>query len=712
VLVGVSRFTDPELYDLPSVTNNLGALSAILTDRDRWHLPPENCVVLGDEQGPVGARDIRAALREAARYAEDLLLVYYAGHGLPLDPGDLVLATTDTEPTSPTDRGLPIDDIREIFLENRARYRILVLDCCFSGRALEHMGLDKATATLTSVSATEPGQAPEGAEFTEFGEHLVNVLRRGIPGDRQMLSLRMIADEIRDRPGAARLARLQDSQGAADLLLVRNASRSRPYQPAVDLTKLAFVVQGIEAVATLVCRTIGPRGRANLVTGADGVVREVDTPVTVVEHFDPVRQPDEVGIGVGYIRDLVHVMHRRAGDGGATAVAIARALVAGVFAAMRDEDVPVNELIDGVERAFAVARAELDGMAEPVGSPEQLVSVARSSARDEEIGKLVADAVDRAAVSGAVLVEEGHQRESSLDFVPGLRVAAGSAGRAFHTDPVREEAKLDKPLVVVEDLTVANVRSAVADAKKAGTSLAIFAVAVDDDALAVAADEARAPDGPALLVVVLPPGDRGATAADRIRNLLGPNRKRTRTPRQVLATSEHTLLVWTASGAAGSEPDMDWLPVIRVSADSDTERQVLHRLTEAAVSSAFAAALDGGTVAGGGIALRDVARRLRDRADGRLGPPPERLEVRGGRLAGVRIAADALTAPARHMAENARLNDADLWHLLGAAPGTGTDLVGERVVDMAEAGIIDPVTVVRAAMAEALETVRRFVRLA
>jgi chaperonin GroEL len=153
------------------------------------------------------------------------------------------------------------------------------------------------------------------------------------------------------------------------------------------------------------------------------------------------------------------------------------------------------------------------------------------------------------------------------------------------------------------------------------------------------------------------------------------------------------------------------IPVISVGARSDAEQRALRRLTEAAVSSAFAAVFDGGTVAGGGIALRDIARQLRDWVDGRLGTPPERLRVSGDRLVGVRVAADALTAPARHMAENAWLNNADLWRL-EAERGKGMNLVDKRMADMVEEGIIDPVKVIRVAMAEALETVHRFIRLA
>ncbi|MFD1048289.1 caspase family protein, partial [Kibdelosporangium lantanae] len=148
VLIGVSSFTDPDLYDLPSVTNNVDTLHGMLTHPDWWGIPLENCARIKDD---VSAQRVRELLREAARSAEDVLLVYYAGHGLPLDPDDLVLATTHTRQKSPRDSGVPIDDIRDVFLSSRARTRVLVLDCCYSGRALERLRLDKATATLASV---------------------------------------------------------------------------------------------------------------------------------------------------------------------------------------------------------------------------------------------------------------------------------------------------------------------------------------------------------------------------------------------------------------------------------------------------------------------------------------------------------------------------------------------------------------------------------
>ncbi|MBN0048695.1 caspase family protein [Streptomyces actuosus] len=176
VLIGTGSHTEGSgLTDLPAVHTNLAALRAVLTDPDTGVLPPEHCVTAADPGTPAEAGAVLAC---AAQQATDLLLVYYSGHGLVDDRGRLHLALPQTEPGQPRWSSLPFDTLREELLDSPAVIRVLILDCCFSGRAIEAMGgpdgeisgqIDIAgTYTLASTSATTVSYAPRGAAHTAF----------------------------------------------------------------------------------------------------------------------------------------------------------------------------------------------------------------------------------------------------------------------------------------------------------------------------------------------------------------------------------------------------------------------------------------------------------------------------------------------------------------------------------------------------------------
>jgi chaperonin GroEL (HSP60 family) len=716
VLIGVSRSTDPGLGPLPSVVNNLDALQQTLTHQDWWGIPGEQCVRIDDQDEPLTAQDIRDALGVAAGLAEDLFLVYYAGHGISPYPGDLVLAATDTVQSAPRGHGVSIDEIRDAFITSRARTRILILDCCYSGMALEHMGLDKATATLASVPATEVGTAPEHDEFTTFGGHLVRVLRHGIAGKGRpsLLTLRMIADEIRALAREPRLARLQASQGAEDVPLIRNPAKRSGRQVALTarvFEQLADVVRGVDEVAVPICRTFGPRGLATRIPVDGDKPSAPDDTATIARSFRPRRLSDE--IGVAYIRDRVQSVHRQIGDGGTATVVLARSLVDGLFDALR-RGANSGELIDGVERGFSWATDELADRAKPVESRQDLMDVTRTSARNVTLSKIAADAVNLADPDGAVLVENSHAFTSSFDLVPGLCIDGGCIGWELYTDQVRGEAVLDEPQMVVEpELSMAAVLLATTDPTVIGgrKSLAIFTAKADGDAVVAAAD-AKTRSGLDLVVIKV-----GKSDIEMLTQLMGrikPHRDTRRRgdagprlPRRIVATRERTVIVWAWDN--GNDPVVPHrVPIVRVGAEAPADL----RLAEAAVSAALAARDQGGTVAGGGMVLLAAHRRLRRLIGQPTTERPLPLRVDGDRLIGLQIAADALAAPARQIWQNARLDVEQTLADLPDTDGVGIDIQDGTTGDMVEKGIVDPVAVVRVAMAEALATAEWFVRLA
>ncbi|MFG1602895.1 YqgE/AlgH family protein [Actinoplanes sp. NPDC049265] len=198
VLIGVSEYR--HLPQLPAVRNNVDGFGEVLRDNDYWGVPPENCHVLLD---PASPGEVSRVVREAAAAVDrdGLLLVYFSGHGLvdPADDDKLILALPACDPDAPHEEGLPYDWIRWAVAGTRARRRLVILDCCYSGRADSELGsgftgtdavADKAvtdgTCLLVSAPANRRARAPHGEIHTAFTGELLRFLREGYqPGPRE-----------------------------------------------------------------------------------------------------------------------------------------------------------------------------------------------------------------------------------------------------------------------------------------------------------------------------------------------------------------------------------------------------------------------------------------------------------------------------------------------------------------------------------------------
>ncbi|TCK25226.1 caspase family protein [Pseudonocardia endophytica] len=197
VLIGASEFS--HLSSLPSVSRNVAALSAAFRNLDLWGLPQQHCVTV---QNPDSLTELVTPVDEAASCAEDTLIVYYSGHGLvDRETGELHLALRG----SIADRSytaVRYDLVRQQVLRSPARRKLIILDCCYSGRALGLMG-DAATAlaeeaaaegTLVIASAPENSAAlaPEGENFTAFTGELLDVLDRGVNSEAEYLDVDLV----------------------------------------------------------------------------------------------------------------------------------------------------------------------------------------------------------------------------------------------------------------------------------------------------------------------------------------------------------------------------------------------------------------------------------------------------------------------------------------------------------------------------------------
>lgn len=180
VLIGTATYTHPDLTAIPAAVNNLLDLQRTLTSAAGGAFDPEHCTVLTD---PQSGSQIGDAIARAAGEATGVLLVYYTGHGILDNRGRLHLAVSGTDPTRPAWTSVPFKTLREEIHDSPAEARILILDCCFSGRAFEAMS-DTATAiaaettisgtyTITSSAANATSFAPLGDRNTAFTSALL-----------------------------------------------------------------------------------------------------------------------------------------------------------------------------------------------------------------------------------------------------------------------------------------------------------------------------------------------------------------------------------------------------------------------------------------------------------------------------------------------------------------------------------------------------------
>lgn len=205
VLIGVDAYTD--LDPLRAVRNNLSRLKETLTDPGVWGVPEDRCQAVPN---PVTQRELIAAIRKGAAAAQDTLIVYYAGHGF-IDPtdGGLYLTLPGTEPGE-IDGAVPYEWVHRAIRDNGgAKRRVVILDCCYSGQALEGMSAAESlqvaarmedvegSYVVSSSARNRLALSPRGEDCTAFTSELVKVLSCGVPDGPQMLTLDAIFREVR-----------------------------------------------------------------------------------------------------------------------------------------------------------------------------------------------------------------------------------------------------------------------------------------------------------------------------------------------------------------------------------------------------------------------------------------------------------------------------------------------------------------------------------
>jgi tRNA A-37 threonylcarbamoyl transferase component Bud32 len=267
VLIGTSKYEDEKLPDLPAVSRSIEDLAAQLIDPDYGLVPENHCAVLLDE-GDI--RLVGRCLRQAARQAQDLLLVYYAGHGLVGGRRhDLYLALSDSEWVEPEFNSLEYDKLRSAVLDSPAATKVIVLDCCFSGRVVTDTMADPVseiirqvevdgTYVLASAHRDQVALILPGEDYTAFTGRLLGLLHNGIPGGPELLTIGDLYRHLLAKMEAEGLPRPQKrgTDSADSLALARNrAFASLPGQ-VVGYRMEGQVGQGAMAV---VYRAYDPR---------------------------------------------------------------------------------------------------------------------------------------------------------------------------------------------------------------------------------------------------------------------------------------------------------------------------------------------------------------------------------------------------------------------------------------------------------------------
>ncbi|MCE6996968.1 caspase family protein [Saccharothrix sp. S26] len=649
LLVATGRYEDVRLSRLRAPEQEVDRLAAVLEDPDVGGFT--SVQVLRDRTD----QEIRRAVEDvlAPREADDLVLLYFSCHGLTTAARRLYFAASNTEQDRPAGTAIPRSFLNEQLEDCRASGRILLLDCCFSGAFAEGFKaagtnvLDEEVGAgyvvMTASNAYEYAfeqdslslDAPVASLFTDV---LIEGLTSGaadLDGDGWV-----DADELFKYARGEVRARRPDqtpqyfAHGSSQPLRIARAGPNagrRPRGKASYTSGQWLVARGFRAAAEPVCATLGPMGRRAVVF-VDRRPVELSDASAIAAAFQPDDPRD--WLGAEYVRDLVARVRREAGDGAASAVAVARGAIGGLVDAMRDGHNPVR-LMRGVTAA-ADRAVELiaDEVARPLADGDVGV-VATAASGDAEVGSVVERVVAVTGPRGPVLVEEGRGFGLDFDLRRGLRFDSGYASSVFVTDPARDEAVLEQPRVLLVSGPLSTAVGKVLG-ELLGVGLFVVCEALPHDALAVLA-RSRKP------VVAVVADQRRLTELQETvgGTVLDADFLQTTTPRslgqaeKVVATSRETFV--HGSRSRGGEA----AAVIRAPAATAP-------IVERAVRAVRSAAGEG-VIRGGGVGLAELGALLARHA---TGTPEE--------VAGWRAFAAALAEPAQRIADNAAVPVADL----------------------------------------------------
>ena len=488
--------------------------------------------------------------------------------------------------------------------------------------------------------------------------------------------------------------------------------------------------RGVDQLANAVKVTLGPKGRNVVLEKKFGAPTITNDGVTIARDIE-LPDPFE-NMGAQLVKEVATKTNDVAGDGTTTATVLAQAMIQ---EGMRNVAAGANPMIlkKGIELAVKKLVAEIQSKAINVNGKQDIAQVASVSAADEEIGALIAEAMDRVGNDGVITVEESKTLQTELNVVEGMQFDRGYLSPYMVTDPDKMEAVVNEPLILITDRkisVIADLLPALEKVVKLGKELVIIAEDVDGEALAtLVVNRLR---GTLKAVAVKAPGfgDRRKAMLEDIAILTGGTviseevglkldnveLEHLGTARQVRITKDETIIVdgngdkdviarrvaqvRVQAEEATSEFDKEKLQerlaklsggvaVIEVGAATEVELKDKKLRIEDALN-ATRAAVEEGIVAGGGTTLIDIIPAL----DG--------IEATGDVLTGVNLVRRAVEEPLRQIAYNAGLEGSVVVERVKSTEsGIGFNALTEEYVDMVKAGIVDPAKVTRSALQNA-----------
>lgn len=490
---------------------------------------------------------------------------------------------------------------------------------------------------------------------------------------------------------------------------------------------------GVNKLADTVKVTIGPKGRNVVLDQSFGNPLITNDGVTIAREIELEDRYENMGAQL--VKEVATKTNDVAGDGTTTATILAQALV---NEGMKNIAAGANPIIlrKGMKKACETAIDSLEEMSQPVCGKEHIAKVAAISAGNEEVGGMIADAIEKVGDNGVITIEESKTMQTEIAVVEGMQFDHGYLSGYMCDDKEKMAANMENPYILITDKKVSNIQEILPileQTSRMGRALLIIAEDVEGEALTtLIVNRLR---GTLKVVAVKAPGygdNRKAmlediavlTGGQAILDDLGLKLKDTTlemlgTAKSVKVTKETTTIV----GGAGKKEDIEarigslkrqqadtsseydreklseraaklsgGVAVIRVGAVTETEmKEAKYRMEDAL--NATRAAMAEGIIGGGGSAYIHAQKKV-DELSGSLF---------GDEKTGAEIVAKALEAPLHAIAENAGLEGAVIINKVKeSTPGTGFDVISERYVNMMEKGIIDPVRVTRNALANAV----------
>ena len=489
---------------------------------------------------------------------------------------------------------------------------------------------------------------------------------------------------------------------------------------------------GVNQLADTVRVTLGPKGRNVVLDKSFGAPLITNDGVTIAKEIE-LQDPYE-NMGAQLIKEVASKTNDVAGDGTTTATVLAQAMV---NEGMKNLAAGANPIVlrKGMKKATDAAVEAIKKMSKPINGKEQIARVAAISASDDEVGTMVADAMEKVSKDGVITIEESKTMKTELDLVEGMQFDRGYLSAYMCTDMDKMEANLDDPYVLITDKKISNIQDLLPlleQVVKMGARLLIIAEDVEGEALTtLIVNKLR---GTFNVVAVKAPGygDRRKEMLQDIAILTGgtviseelgldlkdATMEQLGRAKSVKVQKENTIIVdgmgdKDAISARVSQirkqieettSDFDreklqerlaklagGVAVIRVGAATETEMKEAKLRMEDALN-ATRAAVEEGIIAGGGSAYVHAAADVQKIVD----------SLEGDEKTGARIILKALEAPLYHIVANAGLEGSVIVNKVKeSSVGHGFDAYKEEYVDMIEAGILDPVKVTRSALQNA-----------